>query len=241
VKIAPKNWAAFQHYKTRRPPWIRLYRTLLDDYEFSCLPVASKALAPCLWLLASEYESGVITDSQEQIAFRLRMSVKDFNLAVKPLIDKGFFIDCLQDASNVLATCLRDACPETETETETDPFSSLRSEKGARKRAVDCPGDVDQKVWESFLQLRKAKRAPLSEVAVAGIGREAAKAGVTLQQALEIACTRGWTSFKADWVLEKKTRKEKEDDAWSLITGKRSANIIEVNSNERVSLGKPDF
>ena len=49
-----KGWARFQHYKHRRPPWIRLYRELLDDVTWHRLPVASRALAPMLWLLASE-------------------------------------------------------------------------------------------------------------------------------------------------------------------------------------------
>jgi hypothetical protein len=31
---------------------------------------------------------------------------------------------------------------------------------------------------------------------------EAAKAGITLQQAIEIAAARGWQAFKADWSRE---------------------------------------
>ena len=56
MKITPRNWARFQHYNTRRPPWIKLHRGLLDDYQFHTLPLASKALAPLLWLLASEHK-----------------------------------------------------------------------------------------------------------------------------------------------------------------------------------------
>ena len=52
--LTPKNWHAFQHYNKRNPPWIKLHRALLDDYEFSQLPVESRALAPMLWLIASE-------------------------------------------------------------------------------------------------------------------------------------------------------------------------------------------
>jgi hypothetical protein len=48
-----KNWKTCQHYKKRNPPWIKLHRSTLDDLDFLKLPVASKALAPYLWLLAS--------------------------------------------------------------------------------------------------------------------------------------------------------------------------------------------
>jgi hypothetical protein len=58
--LTPKNWSSFQHYKDRAPAWIKLHRGLLDDFEFSSLPVASRALAPLLWLLASEFEGGAI-------------------------------------------------------------------------------------------------------------------------------------------------------------------------------------
>ena len=30
------NWEKFQHYKVRRPPWIKLHHSLLDDYAFHC-------------------------------------------------------------------------------------------------------------------------------------------------------------------------------------------------------------
>ena len=115
-----RNWDKFQHYKDRTPPWIRLHRALLDDYEYHCLPDASKALAPCLWLLASENDDptcGEIRASDEKIAFRLRMPVKKFQESVKALIEHGFF-DLEQDDSELLASCKQHALPETETETE---------------------------------------------------------------------------------------------------------------------------
>jgi len=103
--IAPKNWQDFQHYKDRSPSWIKLHKRLLDNYEYQMLPVASRALAPMLWLLASEYHDAEIDESPEAIAFRMRMSVDDFVVALKPLINSSFF-ECLHDASGLLAQCL---------------------------------------------------------------------------------------------------------------------------------------
>jgi hypothetical protein len=117
MRLQPKNWRDFQHYKNRNPPWIRLHRSLLDNLEFHRLPVASRALAPLLWLLASESTDGLIDANPENLSFRLRMSEKEINSAIRPLIDKGFFV-VLQDASNTLAEGLRDADSETEAETE---------------------------------------------------------------------------------------------------------------------------
>ena len=65
------------------------------------------------------------------------------------------------------------------------------------------PDGVSAELWESFLKLRKAKRAPMSELALAGIKKEADAAGWTLSEALSESVTRGWQSFKAEWVTGK--------------------------------------
>lgn len=120
--MKPKNWGAFQHYKDRCPPWIKLHRELLNDRSFMCLPIESKALAPMLWLLASESQDGYFDGSIEELSFRLRLSSKEVEKGLKPLIDNGFFID----DSEALASCYQDAIPETETETERETKTEKR-------------------------------------------------------------------------------------------------------------------
>jgi len=109
--IKPKNWGDFQHYKDRSPAWIKLHKSLLDDFDFHCLPVASRALAPMLWLLASECKDGLIDCDWDMLAFRLRSTAKEIEKAIKPLIEKGFFV-VVQDASNLLAEPERNASLE---------------------------------------------------------------------------------------------------------------------------------
>lgn len=70
-----------------------------------------------------------------------------------------------------------------------------------RKRAViQKPDSVCQEVWDSFVAVRKAKRAPISKIVIDGIEREATKAGISLEGALTVCCERGWQSFEAAWV-----------------------------------------
>lgn len=109
-----KKWHEFQHYKDRSPPWIKLQKKLLDDFEFSKLPLASRALAPLLWLLASEETDGSVRVDIDWLAFRLRWHEKEVSDGLSGLINKGFLIV----DSVLLATCYQDAMPETETETE---------------------------------------------------------------------------------------------------------------------------
>jgi hypothetical protein len=189
--LQPKNWAVFQHYKDRCPPWIKLHRDLLNDRSYMRLPIASKALAPMLWLLASESKDGVFDGSLDELVFRLHITPKEYQDGVKPLIDNDFFIL----VSGVLAERKQVAIPETEGETETE----------TKKKAtiVAPPEGVSDSVWQEFKSLRKAKKAPITQRAIDALTNEANKAGWTLEKALEECVVRGWQAFKADWVAKK--------------------------------------
>lgn len=108
--LTPKNWHTFQHYKDRNPPWIKLHKSLLDDFDYQCLPDASKAIAPMLWLLASESMDGSIQMTEEAFVFRLRKPFQELLNAIEPLVSKGFFT-C---DSTMLASCKHDAPLEEE-------------------------------------------------------------------------------------------------------------------------------
>ena len=194
MKLIPKNWDNFQHYKHRSPPWIKLHKNLLDDMQFQRLPVASKALAPMLWLLASESNDGVIHRSAEEIAFRLRMTEKDVVAAIKPLIDNGFFID----DSNMLASSLQDAT--------TEKRQSRDRDRDRVREETETPCGVSESVFKDYLEVRKTKKAKWTETALKGLTKEAEKAGMSLQEAMELCCARGWVGFKAEWVKDQETK-----------------------------------
>jgi len=87
------------------------------------------------------------------------------------------------------------------------------------KAVVTAPPDgVSVEVWDSFIAIRKAKRAPMTTVALEGIQREAAKAGVSLQEALATCCTRGWQSFKASWTVEQVTESQRAREHMAELT-----------------------
>lgn len=90
---------------------------------------------------------------------------------------------------------------EPSREPSVDKANALPTKRG---RTPAMPEGVELNVWNDFLELRKAKRAPLSNTALAAIEREAAKAGWSLNDALAESAARGWQSFKADWVKEKR-------------------------------------
>ncbi len=236
--LRPKSWDKFQHYKDRCPPWIKLHRDLLTDREFMCLPLASKAIAPLMWLLASESKDGTFDGSLEELQFRLHISKKDYEDGLKPLIDKGFFVV----ASGVLADSLQVAIPETERETEKE------TKKRQKAPAAVCPPDVDEKVWQDYLVIRKAKKLPVTETALEDIRSEAALAGMTLDRAIRECVIRGWAGFKSKWLVEKMTSAEQRMNTMHQLTGglttpkvanfwdKPKLDVIEVQDVERKRL-----
>lgn len=80
------------------------------------------------------------------------------------------------------------------------PDTRHQEKKKKEKRTPDKPADVSESVWADFTAIRKAKRSPLTPTALAGIEREARAAGMSLGDALRVACERGWQSFKAAWL-----------------------------------------
>lgn len=110
-RIHIKNWEKFQHYSRRRPPWIKLYREILDDIQWHRLdPLAAKTLVT-LWLIASEYD-GYLPEA-ETLSFRLRMPQAQLNSVLSKLSHWLKHLD-----SNMLASRYQHATPETETERE---------------------------------------------------------------------------------------------------------------------------
>ena len=192
MKLIPKNWDTFQHYKDRCPPWIKLHRDILTNYEFSILPIEAKAIAPLLWLLAAESKNGEIDLSLDALAFRLHIDSKTIASAIKSLIDKGFFID----ASNTLADCYQVAIPETETEIETKKERETKTDSATKLLANF---GIEGELAKDFINHRKSKKASITQTVMSGFQREADKAGISIIDAVTISIERNWQSFKAEW------------------------------------------
>lgn len=116
-----KNFSKFQHFKDRRPPWVKLYRDILDDPDWHELDAESAKILVMLWLIASEDEEqqGKLPDAKK-LAFRLRITQKQLE---KVCINLSHWLE--QDDISLISDCNQADTPErtreeTETETETD-------------------------------------------------------------------------------------------------------------------------
>ena len=133
------GWVELQHYKDRDPLWIKLHRKLLDNYEWSRLPDASKAHLIAIWLLAARHNNRIPADT-EWIAKRISASER---IDLQVLIAHGF-INLVQDASESLAE------PEQPASLEERREEERRREE---RRAEPNPVGSLQEVWEAHAGL----------------------------------------------------------------------------------------
>lgn len=103
-----------------------------------------------------------------------------------------------------------DAMPPTPTPTplNTSPKGDVTRKRGACQK----PEDVCEAVWQDFTKLRKQKRAALTQTALDGLRREAAKAAIPLEDALAYCCEQGWQGFNAGWYAERTTGKTAQSE-----------------------------
>jgi len=80
-----KNWQEFQPplRPDRNVIWIKLYRKILDDFDWSNLTDSNKATLIELWLLASEKEGTL--PSVDEISYRLRKDKSFINKQLEQL------------------------------------------------------------------------------------------------------------------------------------------------------------
>lgn len=87
-----------------------------------------------------------------------------------------------------------------------NPKEGAQSElsgKCATKCAVECPEGLAPSIWQDWLTVRKGKRLPqLTKSIMDRTEREAAKAGLTLVEAITESAERGWGAFVASWVSD---------------------------------------
>ena len=103
-----------------------------------------------------------------------------------------------------------------------------KESKEKPKGTVKRPDGVDEQVWQDFLVHRNRMKAPVTYTAMQGFIREAANAGVTLEDALRISVERGWRGFRADWAQEKPKIDEKTEHYLRLTGRANKGEVIDV-------------
>ena len=191
------------------------------------LPIASKALAPMLWLLASESKDGVFDGSLDELVFRLHISELEYQQGLKPLIDNNFFTI----VTGVLAECKQVAIPETETEGETETKKRQKALRGSRL-ANDWVLPNDWEYWAN------KERPDLNAAQVADQFKDfwCSKAG---KDAVKL----DWLATWRNWVRNQKTAKPNPADIVRLTvapSNEPDPALEKIKADEKKASPMPD-
>lgn len=129
------KWKEFQHYANREPPWIKLYRSLLDKPEWRRLSGWAAKLLVDVWMLAAQQKNGgSLTLRLTDLSYRTRASTSRTARSLLEL--RGS--DLLALSENMLAECVHvapESCPETEAERERETETQETNTKSALRAA----------------------------------------------------------------------------------------------------------
>lgn len=121
-----RNWEKFQHYKNRRPPWVRYHVEMLDDHELLSFNYGTQLIYDRLLLLAARTDNNIPND-QKWISGQTLVDPETTGEALTSLLDAGFLsiAESKRAASTVIARRKQRASdlhqkdsPEAEAETE---------------------------------------------------------------------------------------------------------------------------
>jgi uncharacterized protein YdaU (DUF1376 family) len=174
------------YYESEKP--------LPNDTETLAFKVGARGQEDCLSLLLRtffRYDSDLNSYTHQRIDAEIRKYQRKAESA--------------RGANQIRWTLEKDKKSDLNSDTDqilTNNQQPITNNHKKRKYSVEKPENVDQRIWDDFILIRKNKKAPLTEAAWNGIVREANKAGFTLNAALQEICERNWTAFKADWVTK---------------------------------------
>jgi hypothetical protein len=135
LKISIPKWADFQHYKDRRPDWIKVYRHLLENRNWHALSGDAAKLLVEVWLIASESKDGTIDIGTEEVAWRLR---KEPDAVARWLLELelgGFVELSVEDAGTHVKPAPPGLC--------TDPYESVQNR--TQRRGEENPrGELEK-------------------------------------------------------------------------------------------------
>lgn len=120
-------------------------------------------------------------------------------------------------------------------------ISNHQIEPSSNRKKKELLAQLPASLVADFLEIRKAKKLPLTQTAVDGLQREADKACISLEEAVRACCEFGWGGFNAGWFAERqgKAAKQAPEPAWR--TEQRNRTLAAVPAIADVSVSPTEF
>lgn len=143
-----RHWERFQHYKNRRPPWIKFHVSILDDHALLSLPPLTQLVYDRMLLRAALTDNNIEHDPA-WLGQKFNLPPKEIQRAIETLVGAGFLqvSGAKRSASRAIARRKQNGVPKAETETEKkepragapgNPVRTLSSVPMLRQRCDVC-------------------------------------------------------------------------------------------------------
>jgi hypothetical protein len=138
--LSIKNYERYQHYKSKindtatpsTPTWIKLHRSVLNDYEFNCLDDVQRLHLILIWLLASQLRNRIPDDAKWVRQQIHATSAVDLNSLVKA----GFLIP-IEDALECIPESALERPVKSGSPLISPPLISSSSPREKAKQVLD--------------------------------------------------------------------------------------------------------
>ncbi len=146
------NFEKYQHYKDRKPPWIKLYREVLSEPKFFALTDAERYYLIGLFILASQHDNR-LPYNDEWLKVELKTTKQ---IPVAKLLQLGWVEWCETASVPVSIPASKKPIVETETEgqrqnTEAEGIAAKHEKRASH--AIDSAAEMFKEAWN-------LKRAP---------------------------------------------------------------------------------
>ncbi len=188
------EWARFQHYKDRDPPWIKLYRDILTSEAWVVGTDLSRLVQIAIMLLAARYQNAIPYrfDLIKKVTC-LSCTQAQFKGAISHLTATGFIaVQAGQVASTALAARYKNASPEGESEERREETEAEAEAERARARP---PGELDEVAWQTWTQYRVQIKKPLKGASIPVAQRLLAKFAERQLAVVEQSIGNGWVGL----------------------------------------------
>lgn len=181
-----------------------------------------------------EYKRGQIAISQITLQKRWRMSQNKVKRLLE-LLKKQSMIDFkTNELTTIITICNYSSFQDDErtdgrplerpveraTDDQSNDIIRMKERKECKEVNIDSPKrsvssllfdfGIDGQLAKDFIALRKEKKAAITETALKRMKTQSDKAGLSMQEAVEICIERNWQGFNAEWYGEKPKQIQKQ-------------------------------
>lgn len=161
-----RNWEKWQSYRKDRkqPPWIKLHRSLLRDWDFISLSCAERGQLMTLWMLAADRDGEIPADP----LVIQKLCHLDEDIDLQKFIDHGFIEAGCQSDAKVTPPRRQSDPPDKkrnkkliDANTKLDKSNNKLIIGKAENRKTDAqtkaiyPPELNTDAWKQYLQYRR--------------------------------------------------------------------------------------